>query len=469
LPNVGGGFQSGLVLEGNTPADQTIFNFFNRTNPGIIKVCKIAGRGVPIGTRFLFEVRGREAGPAGGPILPGQDVVRYTVVSAGPASQGGFCSIVTDDPDGPTGAIEGGAPTRFIVGTLALAREIAVLDDVAGVEHGAFGDPLVNPEVVPGFGSVPVTLNHTNDGAGTTPDSEVRVSRIRVNGVNGTNVTGSQTVQGVTLGNTAAGNTNPNLWSDQSATAITNRRSVIFRVGRGETVVDFVNRLFRPTQLKVCKVAGTGVPVGTPFTFSFSIDTEGGLVPGQTNEPISVANVTIPAGDPAISSQGNCAIINGPYETNEPLASPNFGTFDVGSVVTVTEGGTTNVVVTSPTATSGNFTQSGRSGIITLQYPGGFNELIFVNSAGAPASTGFSLSGRVMTPDGGGLRNAQVIVVGEDGSRTAVPTSSMGYYNIGDLPTQKYTVSVSSRRYRFASREVELNSSLANVDFTGIE
>jgi hypothetical protein len=303
------------------------------------------------------------------------------------------------------------------------------------------------------------------------------VSRISVNSSTAaSNFPSPSTVQGVTLGNGTAtatlGNTNPNLWSDQSTDAINNRRQVIFRVNRGETVVTYVNRLFRPTNLKICKVAGTGVPVGTVFNFTFSIDTEGGLVPGQTNEPIAVSSVNIPAGDPAISSQGNCVRVSGPYESANPGEIPAFGTFDVGSTITVTEAVTTpatTVTATSPTATGTNFTQVGRAGVLTFQHIGGFNEIIFVNSSGAPVSTGFSLSGRVMTPDGGGLRNAQVILTKADGTKMTVPTSSMGYYTFDGLANETYTVGVSSRRYRFNARNVDLSSSLANVDFTGIE
>jgi hypothetical protein len=318
-------------------------------------------------------------------------------------------------------------------------------------------------------GQVPLTSNHTNDGPDTTPNSEVRVSRISVNGTVGTNVSGNVAVQGTTLGN-SPNDPNPDLFNGSAGFISFSDRRVIFRVGRGETVVTFVNRLFRPTNLKICKVAGTGVAVGTPFTFNFSIETENGLVPGQTNEPITVAPVTIPAGDPAISAQGNCVIVSGPYEPSDPNAIPLIGTFDVGSIVTVTEAGTGGTVtITSPTATAGNFSAAGRAGTITMQYPGGFNEIIFVNSSGAPVSTGFTLAGRVMTPDGGGLRNASVILTKQDGTRMSVPTSSMGYYSFEGLPGETYTVGVSSRRYRFSSRNVDLSSSLSNVDFTGIE
>ncbi|CAN5408760.1 hypothetical protein BH20ACI2_BH20ACI2_14390 [soil metagenome] len=383
-PNVGGGYQWGKVYEASTPQDQTIFNFFNRTNPGIIKVCKIAGRGVPIGTRFVFEVRGREAGALGRPILPGTDVIRTVTVSAGPASQGGFCSIVTDDPDGEGPLTQGGPATRFIVGTLALVRETGVVDDVAGVQQGGFGDAEVG---------------NVNDGPTTVPASEVRVSRISVNGVVGTNVTGSQTVQGFNLG--TASSPNPDLFG----TNVANRRGVIFRVGRGETVVTFVNRLFRPTRLKLCKVAASPSLVGTNFTFGITIDNENGLVPGQTNEPITVADVTIPAGNPGPSGQGNCVIVNGPYEPMDPNDIPVKGTFDVGSTITVTESpapGTGIVSITSPTGTP-VLDLPNRRATLTLGFPGGFNELVFTNNLGggleSDISTRFTGDGLLLSND----------------------------------------------------------------------
>jgi hypothetical protein len=452
--NPGGGLVAARVFEGSTPANQTVFNFFNRTNPGIIKVCKIAGRGVPVGTRFDFAVWGRQATP--GTILPGTDIMRFVRVAAGPASQGGFCQIVTEDPDGDGPLTAGGAPTQFIVGTLARVQETQALDDVPGVENCAFGDFPVGLGCAPGPDS--------NDGADTTPDSEVRVSRISVNGTVGTNTTGSVTVQGVTLG-AAGGNPNPDLFGNGAPD-----RQVIFRVGRGETVVTFVNRLFVPTSLKLCKVAGVGVPVGTPFTFNITVGTEGGLVPGQTNEPITVAPITIPAGDPGPSGQGNCVMVNGPYESADPNAIPLIGTFDVGSTVSISEDGTSAPSITSTTGTIVACSPiNPRCGSLVLGFGAGFNEIVFVNSQGAPVSTGFSLSGRVMSPDGGGLRNAQVILTRQDGTRMAMPTNSLGYYTFEGLAGETYKLNVSSRRYRFDSRNVDLSSSLSNVDFTGIE
>ena len=71
-----------------------------------------------------------------------------------------------------------------------------------------------------------------------------------------------------------------------------------------ETVVRFRNRAIPTGELKICKIAGTGVAAGTDFSFT---------VTGRTG------STTVPAG----TGGGNCVFVP--------------GTFPVGTVVTVTE------------------------------------------------------------------------------------------------------------------------------------
>jgi hypothetical protein len=87
----------------------------------------------------------------------------------------------------------------------------------------------------------------------------------------------------------------------------------------------------------------------------------------------------------------------------------------------------------------------------------------------AAADTSIEISGRVLTSGGQGLRNALVRLSGPAGMFT-VPTSSLGYYSITNVPAGlTYTISVASRRYRFESRELTPSTNLADVDFTGLE
>ncbi|MEQ1604281.1 MAG: carboxypeptidase regulatory-like domain-containing protein [Pyrinomonadaceae bacterium] len=81
-----------------------------------------------------------------------------------------------------------------------------------------------------------------------------------------------------------------------------------------------------------------------------------------------------------------------------------------------------------------------------------------------------SISGRVTTPGGQGLRNAVVSMTDSQGVRRMATTSSFGLYSFSDIPPgQSYTISVSSRRYRFAPRTLVIDNDLTGIDFTGLE
>jgi len=88
----------------------------------------------------------------------------------------------------------------------------------------------------------------------------------------------------------------------------------------------------------------------------------------------------------------------------------------------------------------------------------------------APAAVNVSVSGQVLTPDGRVLRNASVTMTDPVGTRRTAITSSFGVYTFENVPVgQVYTMSVSSKRYRFATRFVTVDNNLTAVDFVGLE
>ena len=86
------------------------------------------------------------------------------------------------------------------------------------------------------------------------------------------------------------------------------------------------------------------------------------------------------------------------------------------------------------------------------------------------ANINAEVSGRVMILDGRGLRNAAVSLIDSQGDiRTAI-TSSFGFYRFDGVTTgENYTISVSSKRYRFAPQSIQIENALTNVDFVGLE
>ncbi len=88
----------------------------------------------------------------------------------------------------------------------------------------------------------------------------------------------------------------------------------------------------------------------------------------------------------------------------------------------------------------------------------------------ATASSNFTVSGRVLTPDGRGLKNANVILTDAPGVSRRVTTNSFGIYTFDSVPSGgNYTVSVTSKLYRFAMQNILVTGDLANINFVGQE
>ena len=85
-------------------------------------------------------------------------------------------------------------------------------------------------------------------------------------------------------------------------------------------------------------------------------------------------------------------------------------------------------------------------------------------------SSGIDISGRVLAPDGRGLRNATVTITDGQGNRRTATTGSFGYYKFFDVEAGSSVVmEVRSNRYRFASRLVQVVDTLTDLDFAAIE
>ncbi|MGH9947020.1 MAG: beta strand repeat-containing protein [Pyrinomonadaceae bacterium] len=81
-------------------------------------------------------------------------------------------------------------------------------------------------------------------------------------------------------------------------------------------------------------------------------------------------------------------------------------------------------------------------------------------------AAGVSVSGRVLSADGRGVRNAAVILSDAQGGIRRSLTSTFGYYRFDDvLVGQTYILSVSSKRYTFTPRVLSVVDELADVDF----
>ncbi len=105
----------------------------------------------------------------------------------------------------------------------------------------------------------------------------------------------------------------------------------------------------------------------------------------------------------------------------------------------------------------------------------------FINSAEYRARFGSSttatptvgpvtVSGRVLTSDLRGLRNASVSMTDSNGVVRTATTSSFGFFSFADVAGgQAYTFRVASRLFRFGARTVTVTDNLTLPDFIGLE
>lgn len=88
---------------------------------------------------------------------------------------------------------------------------------------------------------------------------------------------------------------------------------------------------------------------------------------------------------------------------------------------------------------------------------------------GNPTAGDGSITGRVVSAEGVGIRNARITVVhAVTGETVTALTNAFGYYSVGNLPVAElYVMTISHKRYTFAekSRTLTLNDSFSLIDF----
>ncbi len=90
---------------------------------------------------------------------------------------------------------------------------------------------------------------------------------------------------------------------------------------------------------------------------------------------------------------------------------------------------------------------------------------IFINDPLAPTAASVSISGRVMTANGNGVRNAIVQLTDPHGVTRRASTGSFGYYRFDDVEAgQTYVIGVASKRYVFSPRTISVSDELTGLD-----
>ncbi len=87
----------------------------------------------------------------------------------------------------------------------------------------------------------------------------------------------------------------------------------------------------------------------------------------------------------------------------------------------------------------------------------------------APTAAPVTVSGRVLTMDGSGLRNARVILTDAQGNSQTVLSGIRGGFQFTDVSAgETYIISVAARRYVFASQAVFASEDISSLVFSAV-
>lgn len=145
------------------------------------------------------------------------------------------------------------------------------------------------------------------------------------------------------------------------------------------------------------------------------------------------------------------------------LSAQSGGNFQIVQSVTGNSG---------ETSSGGNFSLIGTSGQTTTQQSSQIPYSLysgFWSSTFSPTAANASISGRIITADGRGIRNVTLQLTNLTTNETKTCRSgSFGRYNFADLESgETYILSVTAKRFSFSnpSRVITLSEDLADEDF----
>ena len=73
-------------------------------------------------------------------------------------------------------------------------------------------------------------------------------------------------------------------------------------------------------------------------------------------------------------------------------------------------------------------------------------------------------------PNGRGMQNVTVKILDASNAARFATTSSFGFYSFDNVMTnQTYTITVTSRFYRFARQTIVVDGPMSNLDFIGLD
>jgi hypothetical protein len=202
-------------------------------------------------------------------------------------------------------------------------------------------------------------------------------------------------------------------------------------------------------------------PMNNTFVIQIIRDTPA-TVGGGTRRNLLTAVVTQGATSASITGQANSAS----YTASTPSSTNQTVTY-------------TSDFLDLTQTTDRNFGISFSSVTPALSFtPGGFFNSFTASGSGTfasnppprydpPTAAAVNISGRIMTIEGRGVSRAQVNLTEANGTTRTAVSNSFGYYHFDSVEAgQTVVVSVSSKRYTFATQVISVSNEITSLNFT---
>ena len=188
----------------------------------------------------------------------------------------------------------------------------------------------------------------------------------------------------------------------------------------------------------------------------------------QPNNKIVAAGYTSTS---SLTTSNNFAVVrynaNGGLDNTPFAAQPNADIFGTGGIVTTDFGGGNDTAYAVAIQPDGKLIVGGQV------FGGNGSPAIVRYAAFDPTAASSSISGRVTTASGQGIRNVTVQIYGGNlPAVRSVRTNTFGYYRFDELAVgQTYVLTVAAKRFTFPNptRVINLADELSNEDFVSDE
>lgn len=423
--NIGDGIEAeespGVVIGGDTPDTWNVVGA--NTGAGIALKSTHPTAEVPGPAVIAGNLTGGRTSGFGGLVSRASNAIGILVENSSNVRVG------STNPNGGNSVVASTGTGLRIKGTLSNA--ISAVNNIlgkVGTHHGTEGEPMGN-------GEDGVLIE---EGAEDNEIGDVPLFPMFGGSSNGNTISGNGR-NGITLASTAGNNNriggnnifgNTNLGTDVG--------------GDGSTPNDPMDADTGPNNLQNYPEIMSTQIVNNELIVNFRVDSD------PTNSAYGANGLIVEFFKADSGSEGERSI-GSTYYTQADYNSlvPGIKTVNLGNLIAIGILGTDMVTATATDA-NGN----------TSEFAPRFG----------PTAAGVSISGRVKTPTGAGLRNAIVSITDPSGNRRTVLTGSFGYYKFTDVEAGgTYVIAVGSKRYIFTPQIIAVNDELTDVDFVGTE